>query len=616
MSFLPFALLCALLPAASFSYAFSPLPPSSPCQLPAPQCPEYPTLPLQQPFAAFRSDVWIQDKYNEPLPAPTNGGRLQLIYSAASNVTETDIAAGKFFVNSHLIKCTVGSDMSIVQWARIEVAVDNKLLFVSLHSNNSDIFAVGKSVNFEITGGGGSLILNATFTLPPPAALTITYITTINNGTTLLAHIQATSASAPTIASVFVNSVNVTARVCFPSPASIAQGDSHILQVPLCSPVSVGDVMSLVLLLSDGSHVAGAVRRVKETMHISVWPKSTTCPLPKLDDDTAHALLDNGINAAYVYRHTAADPCGSKQTTEYYISQVLPDTDFHVMIADDFLRGTVQGDKGGLNDTSHVFAMMIADEDDTPKYPTSDLQQKLSVALAARASLRDVPTFQGGATNRNAGTYAGIADFQGVDAYVAACAPHFFNFFEKTLLRMPYDYALNTRANHMPLPTLVYSQFLDDMWKSVPQAPELIAQIAFTVAAGSKGLLLFQDGIKQYHDDPATFEQLGGVLKSIRSAGDTIMSGDVGGVHLQYDGHDDKVMVAALRSPTSYLVVAINLNADGYNGQLCNIDLTQHWRFHDQPLGDIAVTIAHDAAVSSVSELVNGTKVHASAGDM
>jgi hypothetical protein len=127
------------------------------------------------------------------------------------------------------------------------------------------------------------------------------------------------------------------------------------------------------------------------------------------------------------------------------------------MISDDFLRLRAQSSnvQGKLTDTSHVFALMIADEDDTPKYPTSDIQQKLSVALSARSTLRDVPTFQGGATNRNAGTYSGISDFQGVDAYVASCAPHFFNFFEKTLLRMPYDYALNTRANHMPLPSLV-----------------------------------------------------------------------------------------------------------------------------------------------------------------
>jgi hypothetical protein len=68
----------------------------------------------------------------------------------------------------------------------------------------------------------------------------------------------------------------------------------------------------------------------------------------------------------------------------------------------------------------------------------------------------------------------------------------------------------------MPLPSLVYSQFLDDMWHSVPQSGELISQIAFTVAAGSKGLLLFQDGIAQYRADPYTFEAAGAVLKSIQ----------------------------------------------------------------------------------------------------
>jgi hypothetical protein len=151
------------------------------------------------------------------------------------------------------------------------------------------------------------------------------------------------------------------------------------------------------------------------------------------------------------------------------------------------------------------------------------------------------------------------------------------------------------------------------MWHSVPQSGELIAQIAFTVAAGSKGLLLFQDGVAEYHNDPTTFVKAGSVLKSIAAAGETIMSGDIGGVRFVYDNHDGKVLVAVVRAPKSYLVVAVNLNADGYNGQLCNIDLTQHWKFHDQPLGDIAITIAADAAVSSVSELVNGTKVHVDA---
>lgn len=77
--------------------------------------------------------MWIQDKYNEPLPEPTSGGRLQLLYAAANDVSEADIAAGKFFVNGNLVSFSVGADMSIVHWARVEVAADHRLVFLSLH---------------------------------------------------------------------------------------------------------------------------------------------------------------------------------------------------------------------------------------------------------------------------------------------------------------------------------------------------------------------------------------------------------------------------------------------------------------------------------------------------
>lgn len=103
-------------------------------------------------------------------------------------------------------------------------------------------------------------------------------------------------------------------------------------------------------------------------MHVTVWPKQATCPLPKLDDETANTLLGNGIDAAYVYPHTAAKACGSKKSTEDYINDDLSSTDFHVMISEDFLHDHSNTAKGQLTDTSHVFAMMIADEDDTPKY--------------------------------------------------------------------------------------------------------------------------------------------------------------------------------------------------------------------------------------------------------
>lgn len=48
--------------------------------------------------------------------------------------------------------------------------------------------------------------------------------------------------------------------------------------------------------------------------------------------------------------------------------------------------------------------------------------------------------------------------------YVAACAPHIQQFLSPPPLRGSYDYLRLTRNNHMPLPTWLYSQLLDDGW--------------------------------------------------------------------------------------------------------------------------------------------------------
>jgi len=42
---------------------------------------------------------------------------------------------------------------------------------------------------------------------------------------------------------------------------------------------------------------------------------------------------------------------------------------------------------------------------------------------------------------------------QGIDFYVAACAPHITAWGFGVPLRGAYDYLRNTRDNHMPLPT-------------------------------------------------------------------------------------------------------------------------------------------------------------------
>lgn len=61
----------------------------------------------------------------------------------------------------------------------------------------------------------------------------------------------------------------------------------------------------------------------------------------------------------------------------------------------------------------------------------------------------------------------GITDIQGMDFYVAACAPHITSWDSTMRIQGAFDYLRNTRNNHMPLTSWSYSQgFCKDCWKT------------------------------------------------------------------------------------------------------------------------------------------------------
>ena len=97
-----------------------------------------------------------------------------------------------------------------------------------------------------------------------------------------------------------------------------------------------------------------------------------------------------------------------------------------------------------------------------------------------------IPTYQGGKTNSHIGSYSGITDIQGMDAYLGACAPTIVPVIKPLPIDYPYLYLKNTRNNHMPLPTWLYSQLYSDAWSYQANANEIVAQIAQTVLAGAK----------------------------------------------------------------------------------------------------------------------------------
>ena len=134
-------------------------------------------------------------------------------------------------------------------------------------------------------------------------------------------------------------------------------------------------------------------------------------------------------------------------------------------------------------------AIILADEIDGRLEKAKEAWKR---SMRFRNITPNIVTYQGGHTYSYAGTFSGIADIQGKDFYVAGCAPHITTAFSKMRIQGSYDYIRNTRDNHMPLTTWGYSQFLDDIWVVQPNANEIMVQIASVVAAGAKGLMLFQ----------------------------------------------------------------------------------------------------------------------------
>ena len=79
------------------------------------------------------------------------------------------------------------------------------------------------------------------------------------------------------------------------------------------------------------------------------------------------------------------------------------------------------------------------------------------------------------------------------------------------------------------------------------------------------------------------FGSIKGVLKSIRTLGETIRTGDIGGlpfITTAPTGDPGAAMIEVIRSPDEVLVVVINTNVKGYSNLLCHTEVTsRHWTF-------------------------------------
>lgn len=113
------------------------------------------------------------------------------------------------------------------------------------------------------------------------------------------------------------------------------------------------------------------------------------------------------------------------------------------------------------------------------------------------------------------------------------------------------------------------------------------------------------------------FGSIKGVLKSIRTLGETIRTGDIGGlpfITTAPTGDPGAAMIEVIRSPDEVLVVVINTNVKGYSNLLCHTEVTsRHWTFKTLTIDKLEVgsSSASGIELGSFGEVVGGQRIGA-----
>ena len=207
-----------------------------------------------------------------------------------------------------------------------------------------------------------------------------------------------------------------------------------------------------------------------------------------------------------------------------------------------------------------------------------------------------------------------MTDVQGIDLYVAACAPHITTWGTHHPLRGAFDYLLNTRNNHMPLPTWQYAQGLHGGWNrdllgmeiSVqPDPQEIWVQAMSVVAGGGKGIMWFQTDQDEATSHPARWDAITKSNWSIRGVRRLLREGDLTGGA----SSDAETIVDAIRSPDAIVVPIINLRAaqaptDIACAAIATEAMVPHWVLEDAA-PSVQVNVPPDFGVADVFEVTN-----------
>jgi hypothetical protein len=554
-------------------------------------------------FASYRKDFWLpESRYNEVGVQPLNGGRFQIagISAVTGNVTGLQLNGQS--------AAMLQTQQNKLEWFHVwpQRVTAGEPVWVAFHSRDPSWDMASSAALIVTTSAGNAL--SGTF----PIARTnvpITYVTTADQGTTLLIHVHNDDTVDHTLTRLMVDGRDVTSsgQACIPSTA-VKAGTSALFTVKRCSAATSGSPWTVVAEFQGTPAAVAVGRYIPERFPIEAWAQTADCAWPGNNAANYLTHRDAGIESAFTRWDNNCATSGQQ-----LVNSILPPLDFHALLTDKFLDESRPG--SAITNLSRIEGILIGDEVDGTIW---DNNESIPGVKAARTKqlwnlYPTLPVYMGSKTNKNVGAFAGASDIQGSDFYVAACAPHITQWGNHPPLRGAYDYLRNARDNHMPLPTWLYAQGLSSAWnkRSVlgstlslqPDPQEIVVQAISALAAGAKGLMWFQTNLSEARAVPARWDAIVRMNWLTRGVRRHLREGDITGMA----STSSNALVEAIRARDAIVVTVIGLDTTAEptdptcGPALLGVPPVPHFSLSQQT-ANVTVTVPPDFAISELFE--------------
>eukprot|EP00043_Microstomoeca_roanoka_P008288 m.79844 g.79844 ORF g.79844 m.79844 type:complete len:620 (-) comp14183_c1_seq2:174-2033(-) len=557
---------------------------------------------------SYRKDYFlpydVYPEYNQP--DPVHGGRVHLVATLPN--LKSPLSSVKINGQELLNLPTSNFTLDYFDWGKAWYYEPTQQFHAAFHSRNDQWFNA-KNFTVDITDASNQKASGWYAAVIPRVILT--WITPLDDqGSQWIVHITNNGSETTSIDSILFNGVT-PASVSTTFPRTLTPSQRLVVLFNTTSASTRGTPFTIRVGF-DGTFVAYGARTPEARFPIEVWPRSSDCPIPTVNDDHYSHLQSHGIDTVFYAAGDFQANCNmSLAQVANAISTSHPEFYFWT-------------DTSGLNGLQpaaldHISAILLADENDGNM--DANLRETLAAALHIATNYPSILTYQGGKTNRHNGAYAGICDIQGLDFYIAGCAPTIIPVTVTLPLQGSYAYIHNARNNHMPLPSMLYSQLFGS-WDVEPHANEIIVELASVLLAGAKGMTLFQSVEEYFSKQSADWN--GGILTAMRSithpqVKEVLRTGDIDALPFVSSDQGDPIknitsLTQVIRNHDHMLVIVTSFNAQGYNNLLCHVYASSHWKFEDHTVSNIEITLTDNVSLTpsqlqQAVEVVNGTFV-------